>query len=349
MLDTILQGDVRECLKQLEEGSVQCCITSPPYWGLRSYGIGTEKGEIGLEPTPDGYVADLVAVFQEVKRVLRNDGILWLVIGDTYAGSWGDYVAPGSVKHQNQSDTRWSRPGYEEGDFHAKPPSATIPAGLKKKDLCMIPARVAIALQTDGWWIRSDIIWAKPGPVPESVKDRCTRSHEYVFMLTKSADYYCDMEAIKEKSITGDPRTPYGSKGAWDMRDRPVEQRHGGEIRESVKRGGFNGKTNDLEGREAFRAITESRNKRDVWTVATQPCAEAHFATFPPKLIEPMILAGTPEGGVVLDPFMGSGTTAIECVRLHRHYMGCELNPEYVKMAERRIADMIGPLFVGET
>jgi DNA modification methylase len=355
---------------------------------LRDYGC---DGQIGLEPTPEAYVADLVEVFREVKRVLRNDGTLWLNLGDSYAGSWGDYVAPDSTKYQGQSETRWRRPGYEDGDYHGKPPTATIPAGLKKKDLCMIPAQVAIALRSDGWYLRSDIIWNKPNPMPESVTDRCTKSHEDIFMLTKSERYYYDAEAIKEPTITQD----------LTVRDRETTR------------------LNNVPGRAHMGGLTtnnfEMRNKRDVWTVATQPCAEAHFATFPPKLIEPMILAGTSEKGccpkcgkpwerivehenavielsrtallkrsiglatqsggkqvspasnktigwqptcncgldpvpcTILDPFMGSGTVAIQCVRLHRHYLGCELNPEYVRMAERRIADMVGPLFAGES
>ena len=367
MIDTILQGDVRSCLKQLEGESVQCCVTSPPYWGLRDYGC---EGQIGLEPTPEAYVADLVDVFREVKRVLRNDGTLWLNLGDSYAGS-----GKGGQSEEKRSEN-WQPTYMNKGN---------VPYGCKPKDLVGIPWRVAFALQADGWYLRSDIIWAKPNPRPESVTDRCTKSHEYIFMLSKSERYYYDAEAIKEPSVD--------SFDTW-----------------SGKRG-QNAKYQD-NGTAANHLATESysasRNKRDVWTVATQPCAEAHFATFPPKLIEPMILAGTSEKGccpkckkpwkrvvekvestrtrlrnglgqdsaegtkgrageitletlgwqptcncdagdpvpcTVLDPFMGSGTTAIQCVRLHRHYLGCELNPEYVAMAERRIADMVGPLF----
>ena len=314
-IDTILQGDVRSCLHQLEDQSVQCCVTSPPYWGLRDYGV---EGQIGLEPTPEAYVADLVEVFREVRRVLRDDGTLWLNLGDSYAGSGKGMTQDG------QQDPK--QPKLKGMKFDVP----EVPVGLKPKDLVGIPWRVAFALQADGWYLRSDIIWNKPNPMPESVTDRCTKSHEYIFLLTKSERYYYDAEAIKETSVTGDDNQPRGSEGT---------------LRHSVKRGEFNGKTNEIEGREAFRAITETRNKRDVWTVATEPCSEAHFAVFPSKLIEPMILAGSPRGGVVLDPFMGSGTTALQCVRLQRHYLGCELNPSYVKMAERRIAAMRGPLF----
>lgn len=394
MRDTILQGDVRSCLKQLEDGSVQCVITSPPYWGLRDYGTATWEGgdpncdhkhktarndggrvnengfhgsatedsdkgamnytgicpkcgarridsQIGLEPTPEAYVADLVEVFREVKRVLRNDGTLWLNLGDSYATTSTGNRGTKSALHGSDGQTyAVTLDRYTEAKTHR----AAIPDGLKPKDLVGIPWMVAFALRADGWYLRSDIIWNKPNPMPESVTDRCTKSHEHIFMLTKGERYYYDAEAIKEESITGDPRAPYGSQGSLGRHEGNY-----GKVRESVKRGGFNGKTNELEGRESFRAITETRNKRDVWTVATQPCAEAHFATFPPKLIEPMILAGTKIGDTILDPFMGSGTVAIQCVRLHRHYLGCELNPGYVKMAERRIADMVGPLFVGES
>lgn len=309
MIDTILQGDVRSCLKQLEDGSVQCAITSPPYWGLRSYCAedSPEKVyEIGLEPTPEAYVADLVEVFREVKRVLRDDGVLWLVIGDSYAGS-----GKGGQSEEKRSEN-W-QPTYAN--------KGNVPVGLKPKDLVGIPWMVAFALRADGWYLRSDIIWNKPNPMPESVTDRCTKSHEDIFMLTKSERYYYDGESIKEPTITQD----------LTVRDRETTR------------------LNNVPGRAHMGGLTtnnfEMRNKRDVWTVATQPCAEAHFATFPPKLIEPMILAGSKVGDTILDPFMGSGTTAIQAVRLHRHYLGCELNPEYVKMAERRIADMVGPLF----
>lgn len=412
MIDKILQGDVRSCLKQIEDESVQCCITSPPYWGLRDYGC---DGQIGLEPTPEAYVADLVEVFHEVKRVLRNDGVLWLNLGDSYAGS-----GKGGQSEEKRSEN-W-QPQYphigETARIAAKTKGAgeeRTPPGMKPKDLVGIPWMVAFALRADGWYLRSDIIWNKPNPMPKSVTDRCTKSHEYIFMLTKSERYFYDAEAVKE------PSSPQSDLN-W-ARTGPVSElivpghtaaQHRAD-RPSVKRGGFNGKTNELEGREAFRAVTETRNKRDVWTVATQPCAEAHFATFPPKLIEPMILAGTSERGccpkcgkpwerivehenavielsetallkrsiglatqsgekqvspasnktigwqptcdcgldpvpcTICDPFIGSGTTAIQAVRLHRHYIGCELNPDYVKMAERRIADMVGPLFAGES
>jgi DNA modification methylase len=271
---------------------------------LRDYGC---EGQIGLEPTPEAYVADLVEVFHEVKRVLRNDGVLWLNLGDSYAA--------GKCGRDDGGE------GNHFGGPRIVPTQRKVPDGLKPKDLVGIPWMVAFALRADGWYLRSDIIWNKPNPMPESVTDRCTKSHEYIFLLTKSERYYYDAESIKEQTITQD----------LTVRDRETTR------------------LNNTPGRAHMGGLTtnnfEMRNKRDVWTVATQPCAEAHFATFPPKLIEPMILAGTKVGDAILDPFMGSGTTAIQAVRLHRHYLGCELNPEYVRMAERRIADMVGPLF----
>jgi len=383
MIDTILQGDVRSCLKQLEDESVQCCITSPPYWGLRDYGC---DGQIGLEPTPEAYVADLVEVFREVKRVLRNDGVLWLNLGDSYANT--------SASGQNNFDTSTLSGGKGQRDPMNPGLHKQIPEGIKPKDLVGIPWRVAFALQADGWYLRSDIIWNKPNPMPESVTDRCTKSHEYIFMLTKSERYYYDAEAIKEAATS-------------NINDARRGENSGTAIARCKMLG--------VSSEATHMGVSDdgNRNKRDVWTVATQPCSEAHFATFPPKLIEPMILAGTSEKGccpkcgkpwerkvertasdarqhpgytavctgrndgdrpgsyvngevrtlgwqptcdcgldpvpcTILDPFMGSGTTAIQAVRLHRHYLGCELNPEYVKMAERRIADMKGPLFEKE-
>lgn len=319
MIDTILRGDVRSCLKQLEDGSVQCVITSPPYWGLRDYGC---DGQIGLEPTPEAYVADLVEVFREVKRVLRNDGVLWLNLGDSYATHAS---ASKEYGHNFQSAVVAAVNGIGTLD---KPTAKSI--GMKEKDLVGIPWMVAFALRADGWYLRSDIIWNKPNPMPESVTDRCTKSHEDIFMLTKSERYYYDAEAIKEASTES---TLERGKYAWHGK---VQIDGDGKERRAQP---------DPTEQMGDRWCSESRNKRDVWTVVTQHCAEAHFATFPPKLIEPMILAGTKEGDTILDPFMGSGTTAIQAVRWHRHYLGCELNPEYVKMAERRIADMVGPLF----
>jgi DNA modification methylase len=283
--------------------------------------------QIGLEESPDAFVSEMVAVFREVRRVLRDDGTLWLNLGDTYASAWPcsrrNVIGTGSLAN-GKREARLPRMG---GD-------------LKEKDLIGIPWMVAFALRADGWYLRQDIVWQKPNPMPESVTDRCTKAHEYLFLMTKSYRYYYDAESIKEESVTDDPRRPYGSQGAWDMDGRPPDQRHGGKKRApaNVKRGGFNGKTNEMPGREAFRAFTETRNKRSVWTVATAPYADAHFATFPPALIEPCILAGCPKGGTVLDPFGGAGTTGLVSDRLGRSAILMELNPDYADMAERRIS-----------
>ena len=318
----LLQGDCRDVLKTLPDGSINCCVTSPPYYGLRDYGV---DGQIGMEQTPDAYVVELVAVFREVRRVLADDGTLWLNLGDSYSGS-GKGPAGNLGKIHNEREIKQT--------------SGIVPDGLKPKDLIGIPWRVAFALQADGWYMRQDIIWHKPNPMPESVADRCTKAHEYIFLLSKSPRYYFDADAIKEASITGDPRRPYGSKGAWDLDGRPLWQRPQGRVRKSVKRGEFDGKTNALPDREAFRAVTETRNKRSVWTVNTKPYKGAHFATFPPSLIRPMILAGCPIGGTVLDPFGGSGTTAQVSEEEGRNAISIELNPAYIDLQRKRTSQM---------
>src|SRR5579859_3475587 len=235
----ILHGDCREVLATLPSGIVQCCVTSPPYYGLRDYGVA---GQIGLEASPDAFVAEMVAVFREVRRVLRDDGVLWLNLGDSYCstapGTMGDALHQRGIL-AGVSDRR------AEGSRKYRP---STPQGMKPKDLLGIPWQVAFALRADGWYLRSDVIWAKPNPMPESVTDRPTSAYEHVFLLTKSARYFFDADAVREESITDDPRRPYGSEGAWQMDGRPSEQRHGGELRApaNVKRGGFNGKTNAL-------------------------------------------------------------------------------------------------------
>lgn len=305
--------DCLEGLKQLDNNSVHCCVTSPPYWGLRDYGV---EGQLGLEPTPEEYVAKLVEVFREVKRVLRDDGTLWLNLGDSYAGSnQGRGTKKLSKKQASNRGTAWMV--EKEG--------TNLPKGLKPKDLVGIPWMVAFALRADGWYLRQDIIWHKPNPMPESVKDRCTKAHEYIFLLAKSAQYYYDNEAIKEpvKEISI-RRAEYG----WDC-DRP-----------STKNASMNGEGIHTKKMGTRFVNPDGRNKRSVWTVTTKPFKEAHFATFPPDLIEPCILAGCPEGGVVLDPFMGSGTTALVAMQNQRNFIGFELNPEYIKIAKKRISDV---------
>jgi len=327
----------------LTEKSVQCCVTSPPYWGLRDYGTAKWKGgeedcdhtvsqysdaknagvgrpfrgdkshclkcgairvdnQLGLEATPEEYVDNMVQVFREVWRVLKDDGTLWLNLGDSYNGSGGaggDY-SPGGLK-----------------DGQPKYPGRNI-SHLKPKDLVGIPWRVAFALQADGWWLRQDIIWHKPNPMPESVKDRCTKAHEYVFLLSKSKQYFYNHEAIKEQSAyPNDLRAPKGSAGAWQLDGRSPDN-NAGRIRDD----------------------NSTRNKRSVWKIATKPYKGSHFATFPPKLVEPMILAGSRVGDIVLDPFFGSGTTGLVATMHNRKHVGLELNPDYIELARERLAEV---------
>jgi DNA modification methylase len=322
---TILTGDVRTILPTLPDASVNCCVTSPPYWGLRDYG---NDSQIGLEHTPDQYVAEMVAVFREVRRVLRPDGVLWLNLGDSYAGS-----GPSGASYQ--SKTTQEREGKtSDGAFRISKTLAQRgltyaekkpipPPGLKPKDLVGIPWRVAFALQADGWYLRQDIIWHKPNPMPESVTDRCTKAHEYMFLLAKSARYYYDAEAVAE------PVT----ESTVARLAQPTLASQAGSAR-------VPGKTN---GNMKAVGDTEKRNRRSVWTVATQPYREAHFATFPKALIAPCILAGCPQGGTVLDPFGGSGTTGEVAEENGRNSILIELNPKYVELAKRRTAQ--GGLF----
>jgi DNA modification methylase len=298
----ILVGDVRTRLTSVPSGSIHCVVTSPPYFGLRDYG---HAGQIGLEATPDAYVAELVAVFAEVRRVLRADGTFWLNLGDSYA-----------------TGSKW---GGSTGGKHAKGLHGVTGVGrgktnpgLADKQRLMIPARVALALQADGWWLRDEIIWAKPNPMPVSVTDRTTPAHEMLYMFAKSSRYYYDMEAIKE----------------------PATHKPGGG-HEDVKQGGFNDKgvipTPNGAGQRSFRAIRALRQPRSVWTITPKSFSGAHFATFPPDLVRPCVLAGCPMGGTVLDPFGGAGTTALVANSLQRNALIVELNPAYATLAAARI------------
>lgn len=303
----LLIGDCRERLAELDAGSVHTCVTSPPYFGLRDYG---HAGQIGLEPTPDAFVAEMVAVFREVRRVLRDDGTLWLNLGDSYASIAGGYSETGSrgatavIGAKTQAAVRKAT--------NRKPPS-----GLKQKDLIGIPWMVAFALRADGWYLRQDIIWSKPNPMPESVRDRCTKAHEYLFLLSKGPRYHFDAEAIAEAVAP--------STVARLSQDGLADQNGSARVP---------GKTN---GNMKAVGDADTRNKRSVWTVATQPYSGAHFATYPPELIEPCILAGCPRGGTVLDPFGGAGTTGMVADRLQRNAVLIELNPEYAAIAKARM------------
>jgi DNA modification methylase len=350
----------------IPDASVQTCITSPPYWGLRDYGTATWVGgevecshvavnttrtawansipgpagdegknalyrnrtkevggecgkcgakrtdlQLGLESTPEEYVEKLVAVFREVKRVLRDDGTLWLNLGDSYASQGGP----------EPSQTKWQVDGASNGQNGGK---SRRPGNLKPKDLVGIPWMMAFALRADGWYLRSDIIWAKPNPMPESVTDRPTKAHEYVFLLSKSERYFYDAEAIMEPASVNKPWSQSSNGGA-----KAATERQGGGVL----------------GVAADDAV--GRNRRTVWTIPTHPFPEAHFATFPEKLVEPCVLAGCPEGGTVLDPFAGSGTVGVVAMKRARSFIGCELNPEYVRMARKRIGNT-NPLFTKE-
>jgi DNA modification methylase len=301
----IITGDCRDALGTLPDQSIHCCITSPPYFGLRDYGI---DGQIGLEQTPEAFVAEMVAVFREVRRVLREDGTLWLNLGDSYAAnrSYQVFSTKGGPKH-----------GIGQGVGGR---GSVVPCGLKQKDLIGIPWRVAFALQADGWYLRQDIIWHKPNPMPESVTDRCTKAHEYLFLLTKSERYYFDSKAMREPAAGG------ASKGNGQRLAERAVARTGGVIN--------GGTAKSTLGTSA----DETRNRRSVWTVPTQPYTGAHFAVFPAALIEPCVLAGSRPGDVVLDPFMGSGTTAQVAQALGRQWIGCELNTEYAPLQQARTA-----------
>jgi len=304
----IQSGDCRALLKTYPAKSINCCVTSPPYFGLRDYGHGDQ---IGLEKTPDAYVAELVAVFREVHRVLRDDGTLWLNLGDSYARTPGKgQHKPGDAGKQNYI--------IERGNGRA---ANTGFSNLPDKNLLGIPWRVAFALQADGWYLRQDIIWAKPNPMPESVTDRCTKAHEYIFMLSKSAKYYYDAAAIKEPVVA----------------DEETQRRKNKTRNEQRGKGDQEGVYNARGVVAPFSNWKPTRNKRSVWTVSPKPFKEAHFATFPPALIEPCILAGCPENGIVLDPFGGAGTTGLVALQHNRRALLIELNPEYAAMADKRI------------
>ncbi len=336
----ILTGDCREVLRTLPDASVHCCVTSPPYFGLRDYGC---DGQIGLESTYATYVGQLVLVFDEVRRVLRDDGTLWLNLGDSYAGSWGAQSRPDAIEGVSAQQIEAHPKTTGTGSLRKFP-------GLKSKDLIGIPWRVAFALQTAGWYLRQDIIWSKPNPMPESVQDRCTKAHEYVFLLSKSERYHYDAAAIAEPvapssvarlaqdidSQRGSDRVPGKTNGPMKaVRSARDSFKREGSKRAVVMPGQTMG-THRADRDESEYAL-DTRNKRSVWTIATRPFSEAHFATMAPELAEPCIKAGCPEGGTVLDPFGGAGTTGLVADRLQRDALLIELNPAYAGMAEKRI------------
>jgi DNA modification methylase len=371
----IHHGDCREVLRSIPDGSVHCCVTSPPYWGLRDYGLpptvwGGEKdcvhdwselvqpapngirhsagmtgptlsgaaatpkpklssfcqqcgawsGQLGLEPTPELYVTHLVEVFREVRRVLRDDGVLWLNLGDSFYGSWGNYASPTNPAAKAMEEGRRSR----YGTF--RPPMAGRSESLKPKDLCGIPWRVALALQADGYYLRCDVIWSKPNSIPESVRDRPTRSHEYLFMLTKSKRYYYDGDSVKEAC----------QSGPSDIRKMLAGLERIGGKHKNLHDPLSKASGDSQIGRRRAVGNPSGRNRRSVWSVATASYKGAHFATFPRELVFPCIQSSCPPEGVVLDPFAGSGTTGQVALELSRRAILVELNPEYVALAEGR-------------
>lgn len=322
----MLLGDWIEQLRTLPDKSVHCCVTSPPYWGLRDYG---KPGQLGLEKTPEEFVAKVVEGFHEVRRVLRDDGTCWVNLGDSYARNGGE--RGGGSRELLHLEGKQKR--------MLSVPDNTY--GLKPKDLVGIPWRVAFALQADGWYLRADIIWHKPNPMPESVTDRPTKAHEYIFLLSKQERYYYDCEAVKEE-VSGGAHARLKANGA---NSRMILERAAGKERSKPNPSRSNirklarpgiGVKNNTSFDEAMRVMPKMRNRRTVWTVATAAYKEAHFATFPPKLIKPCILAGCPSGGTVLDPFFGSGTTGQVSLELGRSCIGIDLSDEYLELAMDR-------------
>jgi DNA modification methylase len=302
IVNVILHGDVIDKLKELESESVQCVVTSPPYWGLRDYGT---DGQLGLEATPEEYVENMVDVFREIKRVLKDDGTVWLNLGDSYVS-----------QPAGNSDATFSTKQISNSGSHIRRSQSTITTNLKPKNLVGIPWRVAFALQDDGWYLRQDIIWHKPNPMPESVTDRCTKSHEYIFLLSKSSKYFYDADAIKTGYSEG---TQSGSQ-------------FGGKKGNSED--GMKAKLQSSP--QGFFKMADGVNKRSVWKIPIKPYKEAHFAVFPEKIPELCIKAGSKEGDVVLDPFFGSGTTGYVAQRLNRKWIGIELNKSFIEIAKSR-------------
>lgn len=309
----ILVGDCIEMMRTLPDQSVHTCITSPPYFGLRDYGV---DGQIGLEASPREFIESLVAVFREVRRVLRDDGTIWVNMGDSYAGSWGAHG-------RDDMGLGTSSLSARQVAASARKKKKANHGGFKPKDLMGMPWRLAFALQDDGWYLRQDIVWAKPNPMPESIKDRCTKAHEYLFLLSKSPRYYFDQDAIREPARAQAAPESASKRNSFARETKYTDGEHGQTAQHRTGR-------DDVD-------YDETRNKRSVWTVATASFKGAHFATFPPDLIRPCVLAGSPRGGMVLDPFGGAGTTALVAMQEGRQSVICELNPEYAALARQRL------------
>ncbi len=338
MSDThIFQGDCLTRLRSLGDNMVNCVVTSPPYWGLRDYGV---DGQIGLEPSFDAFLDRLLEVFEEVRRVLRPDGVAWVNMGDSYAGSRGlslpSPIEPtaGEARTDNHARTR-SMTASRRRDDAAIPRSDIRVPGLKPKDLVGQPWRLAFALQERGWWLRQDVIWHKPNPMPESVRDRCTKAHEYLFLLSKSERYWWDTEAMKEQVNGGAHARGPGNRRI--VKYGPVDSRHqtkAGLVKYAEKVRAKQNPSMDA----ALREMVSHRNTRSVWSIPSEPLREAHFAAFPRELVRRCVLASCPPEGTVLDPFMGSGTVGVVAREYGRSFIGIELNPDYIDIAQRRIS-----------
>lgn len=331
-MNTVIFGDALSALKLIEDESVDTCVTSPPYYGLRDYGV---EDQIGLESTPEEYIRKLVIIFREVRRVIKPDGTLWVNIADSYAGSGkGAASYPDNAKKYKQ--------GTNQGMLGAKKTTQVQTPGIKSKDLIGIPWMLAFALRADGWYLRQDIIWNKTNPMPESVKDRCTKSHEYIFLLSKNKKYYYDAEAIAEP--VADATSQRNSQDIENQKGSYTPSKKNGNMKAVLPR--YGGKKYTEHPEKFYRtksgnayAYRPKRNKRDVWTVSTKPFKGAHFATFPDTLITPCILAGCREGGTVLDCFCGSGTTLMVANRYNRNAIGIELNEEYESIIQCRVGE----------
>ena len=342
--NTIYNENCLETMKRMPGNFIDCVVTSPPYWGLRDYG---HKDQIGLEATPEEYVSKMVEVFQEVRRVLKPEGTVWLNLGDSYAGS-GKAQGGGGLGEKSKKQLT------NKGSYFDVSKSKRIPRGsgrwgggnnsvtdLKPKDLIGIPWRVAFALQSDGWWLRQDIIWAKPNPMPESVKDRCTKSHEYIFLLTKSKKYYYDWKAVSEVAETykTDKRPPGVLRQRLYKNSKYLSNDYGNNQFKNLQNNGQ--KNHSMHERRAngFSDKQEiKRNRRSVWSITTESFPDAHFATFPTQLPSLCILAGCPKDGIVYDPFIGAATTALAALKYGRQFIGSEINPEYCEIGNKRIA-----------
>lgn len=339
-LNKIYNQNCLDGLKNLPNSSIDCCITSPPYWGLRDYG---HDDQIGMEETPDSFVLNMVEVFTEVNRVLKETGTLWLNLGDTYSSHKDCKSVPDTLRVGGNSENANI---IDKGKSHSRNTKTLKSVGLKNKDLIGIPWMVAFALRSSGWYLRQDIIWSKPNPMPESVTDRCTKAHEYIFLLSKSAKYYYDHEAIQTQLTVSSIQRLSQDIESQNGSDRVPGKTNGTMKAVAHKSAITPGQTPHSKALKRMNGESDpeytTANKRSVWTVTTKPFSGAHFATFPQDLISDCVKAGCPRGGVILDPFMGAGTTAVVARKLDRNFIGFELNAEYIKIAEKRIINEIG-------